>query len=179
MITPEIVVAYTQCKLKAYFLLCTDKKGKSHEYISILQNETSRNRSEFFNKIKTEMTGSEPYSPRGMKRGIPALLEATLSFDDLEIYTDAIIKKRNFYSPVLVVGTQKINKEQRLQLGFIGYVLSKFQKKKAVSGTIIGKGNKKHLCRSDKLRHFRSDKLRRWITHQAAAQRPEPATQPQ
>ena len=151
MITSEIVVAYTQCRLKAYFLLYTEKKGKSHQYISILENEISKNRTEYINKIKTEMSGSEPYSPTGIKRGLPVLFEVTLSFGDLEIYTDAIIriekistKKANNYSPILVVGTQKINKEQKLQLAFIGYVLSKFQKKKAVFGTIVGKGNKKH-----------------------------------
>ena len=92
MITSEIVVAFTQCRLKAYFLLCTDKKGKSHQYISILENEISKNRTEYINKIKTEMPGSEPYSPTGIKRGIPVLFEVTLSFGDLEIYTDAIIR---------------------------------------------------------------------------------------
>lgn len=35
IITSEIVVASSQCKLKAYLLLCAEKRGKTHEYISM------------------------------------------------------------------------------------------------------------------------------------------------
>jgi hypothetical protein len=52
--------------------------------------------------------------------------------------------KNHYYIPVLVVGTHKISKEQKLQLGFIGHVISKLQKEEAASGIIIGKGNKPH-----------------------------------
>jgi hypothetical protein len=36
IITPEIVVAYSQCPRKAYNLLFTDKQGIPHEYMAIL-----------------------------------------------------------------------------------------------------------------------------------------------
>jgi predicted RecB family nuclease len=146
--------------MKAYILLCTNEKGKSREYINILENEIYKNRTKYSNKIKTKMLKSENYSSEGMKQGIPILLGVTLSFEDLVIYADAIIRIENIsskrmhnYRPVLVVGTQNISKEQKLQLAFIGYVLSKFQKKKAAFGTIVVKGMKEHNIKLETLYH--------------------------
>jgi len=148
MITSEIVVAYTQCKLKAYLLLCSDKKGIPHEYISILEEETKKNRAGYFSKIKMERPESKIYSSDRMKKGIPILLETNLTFGDLGVYADVLTRvekissqRMHNYTPTLVVGTYKISKEQKFHLAFIGYVLSNFQKEKSVSGTIVGRGN--------------------------------------
>ena len=54
MITSEIAVAYTQCKLKAYLLLSTKKKGISHEYISILEEKAKNSK---FRKWEAGLTG--------------------------------------------------------------------------------------------------------------------------
>ena len=158
MITSEVAVAYTQCKLKAYLLLFTEKKAMRHGYISTLEEEARKNRSEYFNKIKMEIPESEHYFSDGMRKGTPILLEAILSLDDLEAYADAIAiidetssKKTYSYTPTLVVGTRKISKEQKFQLAFIGYVLSNFQKKKPVSGTIVGCGNNVHKIKIEVL----------------------------
>ncbi|MCP4366772.1 MAG: TM0106 family RecB-like putative nuclease [Deltaproteobacteria bacterium] len=148
MITSEVTVAYTQCKLKAYLLLFTDKKSTRHGYTTTLEEKARKNRAKYFNKIKMERPEAEHYFSDGMRRGTPILLEAILSFDDMKAYADAIAiigetssKKTYSYAPTLVVGTHKISKEQKFQLAFIGYVLSHFQKEKPVSGTIIGSGN--------------------------------------
>ena len=157
MITSEIAVAYTQCKLKAY-LLFTDKKGTTNEYISILEEDIRKNRTEYFSKIKKEIPESEPYSSDGMKKGTSLLLEANLSFDELEAYTDAIgrveevsSKKMPTYTPTLVVGTYKITKDQKFQLAFIGYVLSNLQKEKPISAVIVGNGNNSHKIKLETL----------------------------
>ncbi len=101
---------------------------------------------------------SKPYSSGGMKKGTLILFEANLSFDDLEAYTDTIVrveevssKKTYTYTPTFVVGTHKISKEQKFQLAFIGYVLSNFQKEKPVSGTIVGSGNNVHKIKIEAL----------------------------
>ena len=52
MITSDIFVAYSQCKLKAYFLLCTNKQEIPTDYIVLLNEETHENRSEYFKKIE-------------------------------------------------------------------------------------------------------------------------------
>ncbi len=54
MISNEIALAYTQCKLKAYLLLFTDKKGTQNEYISILEEEAIINGEEYFGLISNQ-----------------------------------------------------------------------------------------------------------------------------
>lgn len=158
MITSEIVVAYTECKLKAYLLLCTKQKGISHKYISILEEKAQKNRVEYFHKVKMEIPESELYSYDGMRKGVPILFEANWSFDDLTAYADAIVRVEKIsskmsytYTPTLVVGTYKINKEYKLKLAFIGYVLSKFQKEKPITGIIVGSGNSAHKIKLETL----------------------------
>jgi len=158
MITSEIAVAYTQCKLKANFLLCSDKKGISNKYMSILDENAKENREEYFSKIKMEIPESKIYSSDRMKKGIPYLLEAILTFGDLCVYVDVLtrIEKTSFqrmnnYTSTLVVGTYKISKEQKFQLAFISFVLSNLQKEKPVSGNIVGSGNSVHKVKLEAL----------------------------
>lgn len=174
MITCEIAAAYTQCKLKAHLLLCSGKKGTPHEYISILEEESKKNKEKYLSSIKMKTPEAKLYSPEEMKKGIPTLLDANFTFGDLEAYADVLTKveqgssqKRHNYIPTIVVGTYKISKEQELLLGFTGYVLSKLQKDKAILGTIVGKGNKSHIV---KLGHLYKEIessliiLRMWIS---------------
>jgi predicted RecB family nuclease len=150
-ITSEVVVAYSQCKLKAYKLLCTDKQRTPHAYISILEEEAGKNRESYFKKIMGQNPDVVPYSPEGMKKGTPIMLEATLVSEDVQAYVDVLTameetssQRRHNYTPTLIVGTHRINKEQKLQLAFIAYVLSKVQKEKPTYGTIVGGGNKSY-----------------------------------
>lgn len=176
MITCEIVEAYTQCKLKAHLLLCSDKKGTPHEYISILEEESKENREKYLSRIKMKTPEAKPYSPDEMKKGIPTLLTANITFGELEAYADVLTRieqsssqKRHNYIPTIVVETHKISKEQKLLLGFTGYVLSKLQNDKAVLGTIVGKGNKSHIIKLDHLyKEIESFliKLRMWLSSQ-------------
>ena len=119
MITPEISVAYTLCKLKAYLLLCSDKKGISHEYISILEEESNKNREKYLSGLKMKHPEAKLYSPEGMKKGTRILLAAKLTFGDLGAYADVLTKaeeissqRKHYYTPTIVVGTHKTNKEQ-------------------------------------------------------------------
>ncbi|MFH1329013.1 MAG: TM0106 family RecB-like putative nuclease, partial [Candidatus Bathyarchaeota archaeon] len=91
-----------------------------------------------------------------MKKGVPIMIQATLSSEGLTTYVDALVRQEeplhvnNYnYIPALVVGTFKISKEQKLHLAFTGYVLSKLQKKTPESGTIFAAGNKAHKIRME------------------------------
>ena len=93
-----------------------------------------------------------------MNIGIPILREANLVFEDLETYADILAKiedisskRKHNYAPTLVVGTIKINKEQKLKLAFIGYVLSKLQKEKPATGIIVGVDDKTHKIKLETL----------------------------
>lgn len=154
MISNEIALAYAQCKLKAYLLLFTDKKGVQNEYISILEEEAIINREEYFGLIKKQTSGFKDYSPDSMKDGIPILANADLYCNNLQAYSDIIAKigknpSRNisFYIPILIVGTYKINKEQKLQLAFIGHVLFNIQKEKPILGIIVDRRKNDHEIR--------------------------------
>ncbi len=92
MITSQIVVAYIQCTLKAYLLLCTRKHGTSHEYVSILNKERKKNRRKYLSNIKTKILGTEPYSYEAMKKGVPVLINANLEFDNFKAFTDVLTK---------------------------------------------------------------------------------------
>lgn len=137
IITPEIVVAYSQCPRKAYNLLYTDKQGIPHEYMAILEEEASKNREKHLEKIMRKHSDVAPYSPEGVHKGTPIMLEATLVSEDLQAYVDVLTRmegtssqRRHHYAPTLIVGTHKISQEQKLHLAFIGYVLSNLQKEK-------------------------------------------------
>ncbi len=92
MITVEVAVAHTQCKLKAYHLLFSDKKGISHEYIFVLEGKSKKSREKYLSGIKMKFPGAIPYSPEKMKKGIPILLEANLEYGDLKVYADVLTK---------------------------------------------------------------------------------------
>ena len=149
MVTSEILVAYTQCKLKAYLLLCTDKKGVAHEYTLILEEESRKNKEKYLQNLKLKFPEAILYSPEKIKKGIPVLLEAVLIFDNLKANAVVLTKdekhsspRKHNYTPTIVVGTNKISKEQKLQLAFVAYILSKLQQEKPVSGVIVGSGDK-------------------------------------
>src|SRR6267378_621571 len=123
IITPEIVVAYSQCPRKAYNLLFTDKQGIPHEYMAILEEEASKNRESHVKKIMGKHADVAPYSPEGMHKGTPIMLEATLVSEDLQAYVDVLTRmeetsspRRHHYIPTLIVGTHKISQEQKLHL---------------------------------------------------------------
>ena len=147
LITPRVVVAYPQCKLKAYLLL-KGRKGTKCEFIDSLEEKVRKNKENFISMIKINKEVCS-YSPSGFKRGAPIMFKATLTIDDLKAYPDVLVrikktssKRKHNYSPTLVVGTNKVSKAQKLQLAFIGHVLSKLQMYKPESGTIVASGNK-------------------------------------
>jgi hypothetical protein len=61
-ITSEIVVAYSQCKRKAFLLLCTEEKGTSHEYVQILQQRRDATQNKYIDTLKDKGLDVKPYS---------------------------------------------------------------------------------------------------------------------
>jgi predicted RecB family nuclease len=160
-------------------LLCTDTKGTPHEYISILEEEARKNRESHFKKLMENNPDVAPYSLEGVKKGTPMMLEATLVSDDLQAYVDVLTgiqktpyQKKYIYIPALIVGTHKINKEQKLQLAFIGFVLSKLQNEKPKHGNIIGGENKRHKTELESL-YKDIGKILRDLRYWTSSQEPE------
>jgi predicted RecB family nuclease len=137
--------------MKAYFLLFTDKKGQTHEYAAILNKEKQKTRLKYIRNIQNKFTNVQPYSLVEITRGTSILINAILETDDLRSYADVLNKTesnssrcRNKYIPTIIIGTHRINKEDKLLLAFTGHVLSKIQKQKPAFGYIVGADSKTH-----------------------------------
>lgn len=174
MITSEIFVAYAQCQLKSYSLLCTNKEPIPNEYISILNERAHKTRLSYFNKINQKFPNVRPYFSHEMQKGTTPLIDINLEVEDLSAYVDVLTKSENtipynIYIPTIIIGAHKIHKEHRLQLAFVSYVLSKIQKQKPNFGNIVGGNKKIHRIKTEFLYKDVEQflrKLRKWKSGQ-------------
>ena len=176
MISSEIVIAYTQCRRKAYHLMLSTNKLHTHDYIPIVEKETQKNRTEYLRRIKIMEPEMLTYSPDLLEKEISVLCEANLYFEDLTAYIDVLTKseeistpRKPYYIPTLVIGNYKINKEHKLHLAFNAYVLSAFQKDNPSIGIIIDRKQRKHTISISQLYKEIAqiiDKLRGWVLDQ-------------
>ena len=151
-ITPEIVVAYSQCPRKAFLLLCTEEQGMPHEYIRILEQQKELNRNNYIqalNPFKQSSLEAQPHIVNDLNNGGELVIKAMLKSEGLEAYCDILTQTENSpsrggssYEPTLVIGTYSIGKEQELELLFTGYVLGQIQKTLPASGRIVRMGGK-------------------------------------
>lgn len=158
VITSEVVVAYSHCPRKAFILLFSDDKKEPHEYVRILQNHGSINRTKYLNALKQGNSCVSIYNFNNIRKRNDFLTEATLKFHNLEAYCDVLTKVRgsstfgkHSYEPTLVVGTHRITKEQKIELAFVGQVLGHVQNKLPVAGTIVGAGRQAHKVKLDSI----------------------------
>ena len=79
MITSEIIEAYTQCKLKAYRILCSKKIGIRHEYISIIEEYTKENKIKYLHKVQMETPDAELFSPGKLRTGLTMKIKSVLT----------------------------------------------------------------------------------------------------
>jgi len=144
-ITSEILVSYSQCPRKAYLLLCTNQRGTPNEYMSILQQRKQALQRDYIRELKQEDPDVQSYSTDNLKDGSEFLVNAMLKTEELEAECNILTKVagssafgRYSYEPTLFVGTHKIDKYQKLELFFVGYVLGQIQSKQPAVGRIIG-----------------------------------------
>lgn len=150
-ITHEIIVAYAQCPLKAFLLLCSEDQGTPHEYVRLLEEHARRNRIKYLDIIKKEHSRVHFGDADDLTVGENLLIHVPLKYQDLEtdscvIYkTNKVSSLGNFsYTPTIIVGTHQVTKEQKLALLFVGYVLGKIKKQAPLSGTIVGADGQAH-----------------------------------
>jgi predicted RecB family nuclease len=147
-ITAEIVVAYAQCPQKAFLLLCTDEQGTPHEYLRLLKQQKERNQRNYLCSLKALKQPFLDVSSNlvsDLSNEGDLVIKATLRAEDLEAYCDVLTRVESSsslsasrYEPTIVVGTRSINKEQKLELLFAGYVLGKIQGKVPECGKLVG-----------------------------------------
>jgi predicted RecB family nuclease len=157
-ITSEVVGAYAQCPRKAYFLLFSPEKAEPHEYESILREKTRMHRAAYLTTLRHEKPRLRVYNAKTIIHGSDVLMEATLSTPDLQAYCDVLTPMSPdrpcdipVYTPTLIVGTHTITEEQKLAVGFVGYVLGQRQPTPPAVGALISAGGQKHTVKLDTL----------------------------
>ena len=82
-----------------------------------------------------------------MKHGVDRLVNVRLRLADFEASCDVLAKvdkeltsRKASSPPVIFIGARSISREHRLELAFIGYILSKLQGSCPAQGTIINAG---------------------------------------
>src|SRR6266446_1353631 len=154
IITPEIIVAYSQCPRKAYLLLFSPDKGEPHEYVQILEQQRCENQKRSLNRLQQTHADVQPYSLENFRKGSKVLSNARLQVDGFAADCGVLTRVEGTstfgkyrYEPSLFVGTHSINQEQKLALSFVGYVLERLQHKSPTSGRIIGMDGKSHTVK--------------------------------
>src|SRR6266566_6110200 len=156
-ITSEIVVAYSQCPQKAFLLLCTGEQGIPHEYMHILEQQKRLNQINYLHALNALTQISLEEQSRivtDLAQAGNLIIKATLKSEGLEAYCDVLTQVESSssspgsrYEPTIVVGTHSVNKEQKLELLFAGYVLRKIQGKVPEHGKIISANGISHTIK--------------------------------
>src|SRR6266446_2457132 len=156
VITSEIVVAYSQCPRKAYFLLFSPDKGEPHEYIQILEQQRQAHQERYLNRLQHTHADVQPYLVENLRKGSQVLINARLQVDGFAADCGVLTRvegRSTFgkyrYEPSIFVGTYSISKEQKLALSFVGYVLQRLQSTSPMAGKIIGMDGTAHTVKLD------------------------------
>ncbi|MFC1717191.1 TM0106 family RecB-like putative nuclease, partial [Candidatus Poribacteria bacterium] len=150
-ITSEILVSYSQCPRKAYLLLCANRRGMPHEYVRILQQRKEALQREYIKELKQKNSDVQSYSTDNLKNGSELIINAALKSGGLDAkcgvltkVDDSSVLGKYSYEPTLFIGTYRIDKYQKLELFFVGYVLEQIQSKQPTAGRIISMDGKSH-----------------------------------
>jgi len=151
IITPEVVVAYSQCPQKAFLLLRSEDQGMPHEYVRLLEEQTRQNRIKYLHRIEQEHLGVSTGSDAALSSDENVPLDVHLKLHDLAAICDVLKKVQrgsslgsHSYEPIVVVGTYQVTKEQKLAVLFVGYVLGQLQNQLPAIGIILGADGKAH-----------------------------------
>ena len=164
-ITGEIVAAYSQCQRKAFLLLCTDKREEIHEYMRIIRERKEANQNKYIRTLQEAGYSFQTGSISDSNFDSDYFANSTITCGHLKATYDLLKKiennmpsEKDFYEPIIFVGTHNIEKEDKLKLYFAAHVLEKAQGQQLVKGTIITIGQKLHTLKltetKKKLYHF-------------------------
>ena len=180
IITTDIVVAYSQCPRKAYLLFFNSENGEPHEYSLILEEQRRENQERCIDHLKHMRADVQPYSLEHLHKGNGVLINAHLQVDGFAAHCDVLTRidgesrfRKYSYEPSIFVGTYTLNKEQKLELSFVAFVLKTLQHTTPSAGKIIGMGGTSHTVKLDG--HFKDlrsllEPLQNWT----AIDSPEP-----
>jgi predicted RecB family nuclease len=155
-ITSEIVVAYAQCPRKAYLLLCSNETGRVKEYIAILERKKSIDQNSYLDNLRQQYSVMPTCNGSELRNGSSFLISGILQDRDCEadyaILTKVVspsLLGEHSYEPTIFVGTHQVDRDRKLELIFVGYVLGQIQGQPPAIGRIIDAGLKSHTVSLD------------------------------
>lgn len=127
-VNEEILIAYSQCKLKSYYLLSGKKRKKSHEFSIEIDKRRHTNLNKNICLVKNDLYEGFDETPLIGKSN-------RLVFGKLNSEYDFFIKRKTksknieSYSlePVYFSGVNKPSQNEKMRLAFIGYIFSKIK----------------------------------------------------
>ncbi len=135
-ITSEVLIAYSLCPRKAFLLLCSNEKGSVPEYSQVLRLKKEASQQSYINSLEQQALNAQSYNIHNLKDGWSYLTSATINVENLEASCGVLTKTnvssslgRFSYELMIFTGRQSIEKEDKLTLMFVGYLLGQIQKK--------------------------------------------------
>jgi len=132
------------------------KRSELHEYERMLEKKAHTNRIAYFKKLGHENQRVCGYDAESMWQSNRVMIEVTLKVLGLQAYCDVLTpahtsasRGKPTYVPTLLTGTHTITEDQKIAVGFIGYVLEQIQHTLPAVGTIINAGGQKQTVKLD------------------------------
>ena len=143
VIHAKIVSAYSHCPRKAFLLHCTEDRGVPNQVECLLEERAIANRASYLATLQQADTSICSYNDSAMASGMDVLTGANLEGSNVEVYCDllraSVVQRENslVYEPMIVAGTYRVKKEQKLNLAVAGYVLARLQSKPPAMGHVV------------------------------------------
>ena len=140
-VTTDLVTAHHLCPRKAFLILRGDPVEKTHEYITVLNQNASQSRDRFVSSLGSEAHRTDDGD--GLGGHAPANSRVLIS--DFASDTQVLLLRRTAGTsksampcePHLFIGTSSARTEDRLRLAFIGKVVAETRNDSCPAGVII------------------------------------------
>jgi predicted RecB family nuclease len=131
-VSERVLRAHNLCLRKAYLLIFSPNLSSPNAYENMHGELSNITRQNYFHSISNQLV-VESFSPLAISKGVDMLTRANLSVDCLSVRNATLIKVPNKrpldesrYEPIIFSSVNKLGQEDKIELSFIGYTLSKF-----------------------------------------------------
>jgi len=154
LISPQHITAYFQCSRKAYLMLSTVNKYELTDYETIIFKAKEKTA-----KTYCQKSNAQNYEIDILNNGISIVCGAKIRIDCFDFDCNVLYRKEGnskfgnyYYEPGIFIGTNKISKENRMELAFLSLVLEKIQGKFSDSAFVVNKKGERHRVKLNPLK---------------------------
>ena len=155
LISPQHVTAYFQCSRKAYLMRSSANKYELTDYETIIFKAKEEAAKTYFQK-----NDAQNYEIDILNKGISIVCGAKIRIDGFDFDCNILSRKDGnskfgnyYYEPGIFIGTNKISKENRMELAFLSLVLEKIQAKFSDSAFVVNTKGEQHRVKLNPLKN--------------------------